>query len=450
MPVDIAPELITEIKRDFKIQKNANSLIRLLTAKFNNGQATYEDANNYAKELGNILAKIYKKKIASSRLPDGRLYYNMAERLLNETLTLNINLINSACESVQTSLNSILGVGIKAVTPSINQDRINGLIDKVSDAEIYDDAAWVLEEPVINLHQSVVDDYIQANVDFHGNLGLSPVVVRKQNGKCCEWCSNLVGTYKYPDIPRDVYHRHERCRCTVEYISGNGKVQDVWSKKIVKNGNELKSGTPSTGRISGTLRERAAIAAQEGDAATIPAYLVNDFSDFQPLTISHEEKEILKTLHNLSINNNYEYAQIISENTQSEILSNNEFGRVRIPIDDATGDKLNVLHAHTNDTPLSAKDLTFLLNNRVEKVEVITRNGDVFNAQIGTGEIPSTEDFDSFIQTLKREIDNDIIELPNFFELDIPERNYVACREQFFRTIRHFGWLAEGGTLYGE
>lgn len=51
----------------------------------------------------------------------------------------------------------------------------------------------------------------------------------------CNWCKNLAGTYEYPDnVPKDVYRRHENCRCQVTYDpkDGSHKVQDFYSKKM--------------------------------------------------------------------------------------------------------------------------------------------------------------------------------------------------------------------------
>ena len=36
--------------------------------------------------------------------------------------------------------------------------------------------------------------------------------------------------YKYPRVPKDVYRRHQRCHCTVDYDPKSGKVKDIWSK----------------------------------------------------------------------------------------------------------------------------------------------------------------------------------------------------------------------------
>ncbi len=61
-------------------------------------------------------------------------------------------------------------------------------------------------------------------------MGLSPKIIRKSNGGCCDWCNKLVGTYDYSAAPGDVYRRHENCNCTVDYDPGSGKTQNVWTK----------------------------------------------------------------------------------------------------------------------------------------------------------------------------------------------------------------------------
>ena len=69
-------------------------------------------------------------------------------------------------EQIQTSLNKSSRIGIKAIKPELNQDRILGIVNKVSEAEAYDDVAWVLDEPIVNFSQSIVDDSIKANAEF--------------------------------------------------------------------------------------------------------------------------------------------------------------------------------------------------------------------------------------------------------------------------------------------
>lgn len=84
---------------------------------------------------------------------------------------------------------------------------------------------------MVNFSQSVVDDTVKANADFQYKAGLKPKIIRTEAGNCCDWCKGLAGVYAYPDVLKDVYRRHRFCWCTVDYHPGDGKKQDVWSKK---------------------------------------------------------------------------------------------------------------------------------------------------------------------------------------------------------------------------
>jgi hypothetical protein len=76
-------------------------------------------------------------------------------------------------------------------------------------------------------------------VEFQGRSWLTPKVIRRAERKCCKWCSDLDGIYDYPNIPDDVYRRHDRCRCTVEYDPADGKRkrQNVHTKKWTDEAN---------------------------------------------------------------------------------------------------------------------------------------------------------------------------------------------------------------------
>ena len=95
----------------------------------------------------------------------------------------------------------------------------------------YREVKWLLDEPVKNFTQSVVDNTIKANSEFQYKAGLRPKIIRKEAGNCCDWCKEVVGVYEYPDVPKDVWRRHRFCRCTVDYLPGDGRKQDVWSKQ---------------------------------------------------------------------------------------------------------------------------------------------------------------------------------------------------------------------------
>lgn len=226
---DIAPGLLAKIKEDFEKTVKKDKVLKEVTELGQN--ATYADANRFAIRAGELMAQAYKNNISSDILPDGRMYYNIASRIIPETLKESYNLISGMTELIQKALNEQAGIGLKAIRPEFNTDRVDGIVNKIATAEYYDDVAWVLDEPVVNFAQSIIDDSIRENAEFHGKSGLWPQIIRKVAGGCCGWCAAVAGTYDYPNVPKDVYRRHQRCRCTVEYDPKSGKRQNIWTKE---------------------------------------------------------------------------------------------------------------------------------------------------------------------------------------------------------------------------
>lgn len=231
---DIAPHLLEALQKRFRERVAANPKIRAMLQKIERGAATYADADEYAWEIGRVLAEVFRENLSSAVLPDGRMYYNIADRVLRPLLAEDHEIVSKAAVAVQAALNQNANIGIKAQTVPVNEDRIYGIVNKVSEAGTFDNVAWVLDEPVKNFSMNVVDEVLQANVEFQGRAGLTPKVIRKAERKCCKWCSDLVGTYDYP-VDREIYRRHERCRCTVEFDPADGKRmrQNVYTKSWI-------------------------------------------------------------------------------------------------------------------------------------------------------------------------------------------------------------------------
>jgi hypothetical protein len=226
---DIAPELLEQVRRTFQTKRANDKTLGTLYWAIQDGRADYETVNRYAIRLGELLTESIRLKISASDLPDGRFYQELAEELIDPLLTDNYELISTAAVTAQNTMNRAAGIGLNAVKPTINQDRVQGLVDKVSSYDTYEEAAWVLAEPVVNFSQSVVNDAIRENVDAQARAGLHPTVKRIAESGCCEWCANLAGEYAYP-VDREVYRRHNYCRCIVLFDPGNGKVQNVHTK----------------------------------------------------------------------------------------------------------------------------------------------------------------------------------------------------------------------------
>lgn len=185
---------------------------------------SYEDVNDYAVALGEILTTAFNIHITEN--PG-----EIIEQILNDRLKENHRLITDFGKLVQDIQNKQAKIGLEAQIPEVNQSRIDGLVSRLSEGD-FEQSKWLLGSPIVNFSQSVVDDMVRKNAEFHFRSGMNPKIIRKEVGNCCKWCKNLVGTYKYPDVPKDVYRRHRNCRCTVEYIPKKGIRQDVHSKKI--------------------------------------------------------------------------------------------------------------------------------------------------------------------------------------------------------------------------
>lgn len=230
--VDIVPELLELIERDFNIAISGSDKLKRIRKLIDDGKATYKQANEYAIEVGEILSLVYTKHIKSDVLPDGKMYYNIADRILTPTLSNNHIIVVKVSAEIQEQLNQSVGLGLKGIEPKVNQARIESIINRITHEELFDDVAWILGEPIVNFTQSTVDDTIKENITFQGESGLKPTVVRTVHGtKPCDWCRSQAGIYDYPNVPEDVYKRHDRCRCIVEYSPSNIEKQNVWTKE---------------------------------------------------------------------------------------------------------------------------------------------------------------------------------------------------------------------------
>ena len=230
---DIVPGILEKIKKEYGIkvsESDALKNIRELAAK---KEITYKDAQAASQEIGKILSEAYGDELTAEILPNGRMYYNIASRIVRPTMEQAYFDIADITELTQNALNEAAGIGLKAIRPALKPDRIEGIIDRLAEAEKFEDVAWMLQAPVSTFCQSIVDDAVQANAEFQHKAGMQPKIIRRTAGNCCEWCSRLAGTYSYPNVPKDVYRRHNNCNCTVEYDPGDGRRQNIYTKRYI-------------------------------------------------------------------------------------------------------------------------------------------------------------------------------------------------------------------------
>ena len=252
IPSDLERTVRKRFAELFEKDKTIESVYR----KIRQGRATYADASLFSKEIGTILADVF-KTIDLSTVDVNDLAFN----IVGNALSQNIELSNLVCESVQSTLNEAAGVGINPVTPTQNTGKIKGIQNMVAEAEDEHAIAVALNEPVITNVMQNVDDWVKTNADFQAEAGLHPIIVRTWSGsypshdtKHTDWCEDLAGTFEYGKEPEDVYKRHEGCRCTVEYFP---------NKKAKGRITALSKGEKDTNRVlwntGGSKKQQAVI-----------------------------------------------------------------------------------------------------------------------------------------------------------------------------------------------
>lgn len=221
---------LEELRKRFTRKLNHDTIAQKYQRQILNGTASFEEAEKYAARAGELLADVLEDGITPDILQNGVLTEETAEKIFGTMLRDDHEAVTEAAAKVMEDLNRKAGMQMNAIRPAVETDRISGLAEKAASYEKLEDAMWLFREPVINFSQHTADRLIEENVDAHFKAGLSPRITRKATGGCCKWCASLSGKYDYP-VPREIYRRHENCRCLVLYDPGDGKVQNAHTKK---------------------------------------------------------------------------------------------------------------------------------------------------------------------------------------------------------------------------
>ena len=245
-----------------------------------------------------------------------------------------------------------------------NVNRINGIIDRVSNAEKFNDIKWILDEPVINLSESVVDKYVETNMKFQSRAGIKTTAVRVIHGETCRWCRNLAGSYEIDDLPDNFFARHENCDCTISYkgkkmsTSGHGFIDQSKTarKERIENAqsidNRLKENSSKELRL---VKEKWKLGISSGsdienttrrELGTIPTNNIKNAVDFF--------KNQLRNLEN-------ENAIIIQSNGKIVhfIGNKNNVGVFDVDLKNA-----HVIHNHTEITSFGSADYFVMQQNQ--------------------------------------------------------------------------------------
>lgn len=245
MAADIVPELFKTIQDEFTKRTTESAKYRRFVWDIMDKKASLDDVHDISVFLGETLSDVLRDTMTADILPDGKLYWNIADRIIKPMLEGNYSTVNQMAAEIQKIVDEANGIGIGAVQADFPEKRAADLIDKAVDAG--DEYEKWLGEPIVNITESFADDYMKKNAEFRNKAGLKVSIIRKAEGTVrkisrgrkytipCAWCDSLAGVYDYANVPAEVYQRHEYCRCSVTYKNGRTR-QNVWTKDIWHDG----------------------------------------------------------------------------------------------------------------------------------------------------------------------------------------------------------------------
>lgn len=247
---DIVPELMDAIRADFSVRLADSPELAAILETIAKKTATFEDGHELAVIRGELLSETLQKIITPSVLPDGRFYFNIANRTVRPMLADNYTAINEAAALIQAELDAQAGIGLRAATPAFAEGRVAGLIDKLSAEDVPIEAALkFLGEPIVNCSEAFFDDYIMTNANARSRAGLAVTLIRTLGASevrayragrrtrtyrvPCPYCRNLAGSYTFSTAAEasPLFARHENCRCVITYTNaktGVSTTRSLW------------------------------------------------------------------------------------------------------------------------------------------------------------------------------------------------------------------------------
>lgn len=232
---DVAPGLYEKIHAAYDSANKSDPQLKAFVEKLNRRRATHADVVNAAKRIGKHASDALKEYLTVEALPDGVMYWNIADRTIKPIMTEAHGLINNLAtlqKRVQDKTRN-LNIGISSgVDP---EERIRTVMGFAANSKNAEELASALDVPVKTTALDYVDDFDKKNAEIRNGLGFKQYVIREYDGVGlqhgsvpCEWCLSRAGTWSYQEaIDNGVFERHEGCGCTIEVVTADDLSDDV-------------------------------------------------------------------------------------------------------------------------------------------------------------------------------------------------------------------------------
>lgn len=136
---DIVPEIYENILDTFRNGIEKDEKIQRFLSKVEKGTAESEGVARYAQYLGEHAAEALKRSLKEETLPDGKLYWNIAERTILPLLQEVHKLVIDAAVTVTNMENERNGIGMKASRTKFPEERVRDLLNKLVNMSLSDE-----------------------------------------------------------------------------------------------------------------------------------------------------------------------------------------------------------------------------------------------------------------------------------------------------------------------
>lgn len=128
---DIVPELLNKTKKKFRGKISIDPWIRVFIRRVEKNESSLIEVQNYAEQLGKHATTVLKEAFRDDSIPDGKIYYNIAKRIIEPIMREVTELVNDAAVKVIEQEHKKQGIGIKPRRAGFNQDRCDAIVNKV-------------------------------------------------------------------------------------------------------------------------------------------------------------------------------------------------------------------------------------------------------------------------------------------------------------------------------
>lgn len=236
-------DVIDKIMADYE-KRLASPHMRSLARQAKKANANYGAAYRYSIDANNALNASLAKY---AKEEDIEMKYDILEAFFGRGMKREYDAITQITESVQNSVNRNGKIGLRAIKPKFNKDKVQGMTKyftrNVYDADVINDIVLKrIRDYTENFSMSIVDDAIKANAEFQSDNGFKAIITRIASPDACEWCANLAGVYNYDEVKEThnpVFMRHRNCTCEVLYTCERDKHLNVHDKRTEYNSEQV-------------------------------------------------------------------------------------------------------------------------------------------------------------------------------------------------------------------